>query len=79
MDKSFDTVVFGATGFTGRLVAEYLNARYGVGRSVAWAIAGRNRAKLAEVRDIIGAPSSLPLLEAEASAPPSMAALARQA
>ncbi len=79
MDKPFDTVVFGATGFTGRLVAEYLNARYGVGGSIAWAIAGRNRDKLAEVRAQIGAPSSLPIVEAEVSSLPSMAALARQA
>ncbi|HEX5638980.1 MAG TPA: saccharopine dehydrogenase NADP-binding domain-containing protein [Burkholderiaceae bacterium] len=79
MDKPFDIVVFGATGFTGRLVAEYLNARYGAAGSVAWAIAGRNRDKLARVRDEIGAPASLPLIEAEASTPPSMAALARQA
>jgi short subunit dehydrogenase-like uncharacterized protein len=79
MDKPFDTVVFGATGFTGRLVAEYLNARYGTAGPVAWAIAGRNRDKLAEVRDGIGAPASLPLLEAESSAPASMEALARQA
>jgi short subunit dehydrogenase-like uncharacterized protein len=79
MDKPFDIVVFGATGFTGRLVAEYLNARYGAAGSVAWAIAGRNRDKLAQVRDEIGAPASLPLVEAEASTPTSMAALARQA
>jgi short subunit dehydrogenase-like uncharacterized protein len=79
MDKPFDIVVFGATGFTGRLVAEYLNTHYGVGRAVAWAIAGRNRDKLAEVREEIGAPSSLPLLEADAAAPQSLAALAQQA
>ena len=79
MDTLFDTVVFGATGFTGRLVAEYLNARYGVGGPVTWAIAGRDRDKLAEVRELIGAPSSLPLLEAEATSPTSMAALARRA
>jgi short subunit dehydrogenase-like uncharacterized protein len=78
MATTFDVIVFGATGFTGRLVAEYLNARCGVGRSVSWAIAGRNREKLAQVRDLIGAPSSLPLLQAEASDPASMTALARQ-
>jgi short subunit dehydrogenase-like uncharacterized protein len=78
MATTFDVIVFGATGFTGRLVAEYLNARCGVDRSVSWAIAGRNREKLAQVRDLIGAPSSLPLLQAEASDPASMTALARQ-
>ena len=78
MATTFDVIVFGATGFTGRLVAEYLNARCGVDRSVSWAIAVRNREKLAQVRDLIGAPSSLPLLQAEASDPASMTALARQ-
>ena len=78
MAASFDVIVFGATGFTGRLVAEYLNSRYGVGGTVSWAIAGRKRDKLAQVRDLIGAPSSLTLLQAEASDPASMAALARQ-
>jgi short subunit dehydrogenase-like uncharacterized protein len=79
MDKLLDTVVFGATGFTGRLVAEYLNSRYAVGGQVGWAIAGRDRGRLAAVRESIGATASLPLLEAEASSAPSMAALARQA
>lgn len=46
--RPFAITVFGATGFTGRLTAEYL-AR-SVGASVPWAIAGRNRAKLDEVR-----------------------------
>jgi short subunit dehydrogenase-like uncharacterized protein len=41
-DRDYDLVVFGATGFTGRLVAEYLN-----GKAKKWAIAGRNRDKLA--------------------------------
>jgi short subunit dehydrogenase-like uncharacterized protein len=63
----FHVIVFGASGFTGRLVAEYLNATYGVGKSIAWAMAGRNMAKLAEVRDGIGAPASLPLLQADAA------------
>jgi len=46
----FDLIVFGATGFTGRLVAEYLFKTYGVGGPVAWALAGRNLDKLAAVR-----------------------------
>jgi short subunit dehydrogenase-like uncharacterized protein len=65
--KNFDVIVFGATGFTGRLVAQYLLKRYGVGGDIAWAIAGRNAAKLAEVREAIGAPESLPLLTADAT------------
>jgi short subunit dehydrogenase-like uncharacterized protein len=41
-ERDYDLVVFGATGFTGRLVAEYLN-----GKPKKWAIAGRSRDKLA--------------------------------
>ena len=79
MQRTFDVIVFGATGFTGRLVAEYLNTHYGVGDEVAWAMAGRSLDKLADVRREIGAPASLPLLAADASDPVSMAALVRQA
>jgi short subunit dehydrogenase-like uncharacterized protein len=59
----FDVIVFGATGFTGRLVAEYLH-KSGAKR---WAMAGRNAAKLAAVRDELGCPKTLPLLTADAS------------
>lgn len=47
--RSFDLVLFGATGFTGRLVAEYLTAR-AAGTPLRWALAGRNRDKLERVR-----------------------------
>ena len=46
-DRDFDVIVWGATGFTGRLVAEYLALTYGVGRQLRWAIAGRSADKLA--------------------------------
>ena len=49
--KTFDLVVHGATGFTGRLVVEYLLAKYPAGSGVRWAIGGRNRSKLEAVRD----------------------------
>jgi short subunit dehydrogenase-like uncharacterized protein len=79
MNKSLDLIVFGATGFTGRLVAEYLNTTYGVGRDVKWAMAGRNREKLAEVRDQIGAGNKLPLLAADASDAEALAGLVAKA
>ena len=78
MDKPFDVIVFGATGFTGRLVAQYLNASYGVGGALAWAMAGRSLAKLAEVRRAIGAGEALPLIAADASDAGGLAALAQQ-
>ena len=48
--REFDVVIFGATGFTGKLVAEYFQSQYGSDSSVKWAIAGRNEAKLADVK-----------------------------
>ena len=69
MERSFDLIVFGATGFTGHLVAEYLQATYGAAGELRWALAGRDAAKLARVRDAIGARATLPLLTADASDP----------
>jgi short subunit dehydrogenase-like uncharacterized protein len=76
--RPFDLVVYGATGFTGRLVAEYLQQRYGADTSVRWAMAGRNLAKLAQVRDAIGAPATLPLIAADATDLPALCAMAAQ-
>ena len=50
-NRDIDIVVYGATGFTGRLVAEYLNQTYGVDGDVKWAMAGRSIDKLIAVRD----------------------------
>ena len=47
-DREFDLVLFGASGFTGRLAAKYLAAQYG--RSINWAIAGRNQKRLNEIK-----------------------------
>jgi short subunit dehydrogenase-like uncharacterized protein len=77
--REFDIILYGATGFTGRLVAEHLLKTYGVGRDLAWAIAGRGEAKLKEVRALIGAPASLALVQADASDPASLAAMAQKA
>jgi short subunit dehydrogenase-like uncharacterized protein len=78
MNKPFDVIVFGATGFTGRLVAQYLSRAYGIGGELAWAMAGRNRDKLAEVRRLIGADEALPLVAADASDADALAGLVRQ-
>jgi short subunit dehydrogenase-like uncharacterized protein len=77
--RSYDLIIYGATGFTGRLVAEHMLATYGVGGEVSWAMAGRNAAKLDEVRTEIGAPDSLPLILADASDPESLADMVAQA
>jgi short subunit dehydrogenase-like uncharacterized protein len=76
--RPFDIVVYGATGYTGRLVAEYLAHHY-QGKGPKWAMAGRSAAKLAEVRDLIGAPSDTPLIVADSDDAASMTALAIQA
>ena len=78
--RPFDIVIYGATGYTGRLVAEYLASHYGAGSGgPRWAMAGRSAAKLAEVRDLIGAPADTPLIVADAEDAASLTAMAEQA
>jgi short subunit dehydrogenase-like uncharacterized protein len=71
--KTFDIIVYGASGFTGRLVAEYLAKQAGHG--LRWAMAGRNEEKLSAVRSEIGAPESTPLVVADAADPASLQAM----
>ncbi|MGH6964497.1 MAG: saccharopine dehydrogenase family protein, partial [Phenylobacterium sp.] len=78
-NAEFDIIVYGATGYTGRLVAEYLAQRYGVGGELKWAMAGRSAAKLAEVRDLIGAPKETPLVVADADRPAELDAMVKRA
>ncbi|MEM7779446.1 MAG: saccharopine dehydrogenase NADP-binding domain-containing protein [Pseudomonadota bacterium] len=75
-DTEFDIIVYGATGYTGRLVAEYLNNHYGSSANAPkWAMAGRSQEKLEAVRDEIGAPSDTPLVVADADDPASLEAM----
>jgi short subunit dehydrogenase-like uncharacterized protein len=74
----FDIVVYGATGFTGQLVAEYLTAHYKTDKQLKWAMAGRSLGKLKSVRDAIGAPGNTPLIVADASDSASLKAMAEQ-
>lgn len=74
--REFDVVVYGASGFTGRLVAEYLAGRKGA--ATRWAMAGRDLAKLAAVRNEIGAPADIPLIAADASNPQSLHDMAKR-
>ena len=66
-ERELDIVVYGATGFTGRLVAEYLNNTYGVNQDVNWAMAGRSLDKLVLVRDEMGIDLAVPLIVADGS------------
>ena len=66
-NREFEIVVWGASGFTGRLTAEVLIGQYGASNELRWAMAGRNREKLEKVRDELTRkagldPSSIPIL-----------------
>lgn len=80
-DRPYDLVLFGATGFTGGLTAEYL-ARHAPD-GLRWALAGRNPAKLAAVRDRLAAVDAglaeLPLLTADVTDGASLRAVAEAA
>ena len=77
-DRELDMVVFGATGFVGRLVAGYLAGHAPGGVRVG--LAGRSERRLADVRAGLGAAASAwPLLVADSADPPSLAVLARAA
>lgn len=51
-DRSYDVVLYGASGFVGKQTVHYFANH--VSDSVRWAIAGRNRQRLEAVRDEIG-------------------------
>ncbi len=80
-ERELDLVLFGATGFTGGLTAEYLARQAPPG--LRWAIAGRNPARLAQTRDRLAelddAVADLPLLTADATDPASLADVAARA
>jgi short subunit dehydrogenase-like uncharacterized protein len=77
-DRELDVVVFGATGFAGRLVAGYLAGH--APSAVRIGLAGRSERRLAEVRAALGAAAvAWPLLVADSADPVSLAALARAA
>jgi short subunit dehydrogenase-like uncharacterized protein len=81
MARDYDLVLFGATGFTGKLTAEYLAAR--APATCRWALAGRDRGKLEEVRRRLSTSdprlSDLPLLHADVTEPDSLRAVAASA
>ncbi len=77
-ERTYDVVLFGATGFTGGLTAEYL-ARHAP-PATRWAIAGRDMAKLEAVRERLGADfKDLDLLYADVTAPDTLDAVAAAA
>ena len=77
-DRDLDIVVFGATGFVGRLTAAYLAEHAPAGSRIA--LAGRNRERLEEVRrDLPGAAAAWEIVVADASEPATLGSLAARA
>jgi short subunit dehydrogenase-like uncharacterized protein len=68
LERSFDLVIYGATGFTGALVAEYLHQTQS---GLSWAIAGRSQSKLDLLKDRINAPD-LETIVADSESPDDM-------
>jgi len=76
-EREFDVIVYGATGFTGQLVAEYLLERYEPGQALRWAIAGRSETRLETVRKELGpAAGRLPILVADSADAEALASMA---
>ncbi len=76
--RQYDVIVWGASGFTGRLVTEYLLGKYGIGGELHWAIAGRDQPKLERICADLGIESgSLPIIISDCFDSQSMRGLAR--
>ena len=73
-ERQFEIVLYGASGFTGKLVAEYLAEEHS---QLNWAIAGRDEEKLDEVRRELGAPD-LPLIIADSGDADELSVMAKQ-
>jgi len=78
-DKSFDVVIYGATGFTGKLVVEYMQEKYGNDESVSWAIAGRSKEKLIAVSEDLKVGSNVPHLLVDSNDTDSIVSMVQQA
>lgn len=76
-ERAFDVIIWGASGFTGRLVAEYLFKNYGVDGDLRWAMAGRNQAKLESVRAAV-ANDTVPIILADSNDDVSLTAMVQQ-
>ena len=74
----YDLILFGATGFTGKLVAQTLQGLVAAGEPLRWAMAGRDLVKLQEVRQSLGVPDTVPLLLADAFDEPALRVLVQQ-
>ena len=62
--NNFDFVIYGATGFTGKLVVEYALKKYS-DDEISWAIAGRNLNKLNDLKDKLNLPDKVGIFEVD--------------
>lgn len=74
-DADFDIVLFGASGFTGRLVAEHLAAE---NTGLRWALAGRDPGRLGDIRAALGGAADIPILTADVADETSLRAMVRR-
>jgi hypothetical protein len=49
--RKFDIIIFGATGYTGKMCAIYMAKQYGMNKNIKWAIAGRRKSALEDIRN----------------------------
>ena len=66
-EREFDVIVFGASGYTGKLVAEYMGKEYGIDESISWAIAGRNKDKLSSVKKDLNLNERVSIIEVDST------------
>ena len=77
-EKNFDVVIYGATGFTGKLVVEYMLKQYGNDNSISWAMAGRSHEKLLAVKEKLGVPAEIALLTVDSEDKTSITDMVKQ-
>lgn len=77
--RQFDVILYGASGFTGKLVAEYLASGNASAPDLRWAVAGRNDQKLERVLADLGvSPSEVPVFVADSGDTAALEAMARR-
>jgi short subunit dehydrogenase-like uncharacterized protein len=77
--REFDVILWGASGFTGRLVAQHIFEVYGANTNLTWAVAGRNPQKLEHIRAALGVDAEeIPILIGDINDVDSLVAIARR-
>ena len=78
-ERQYDLVVFGATGFVGKIVCAHLANHLAEHNGVTWAIAGRSQQKLEQLKSSLGSQSDqVPMLTADVTDSASLKALCLQ-